>query len=166
MCLKFIPWPGRMNQTVINFNSHFLENGAFLIHLSIWLCEGHEASCRIRYTGWWMCKNEKSKDYCKADNNSLLLRRFVFRMAEESAKREWLVMNRKGPWEGYRRQSRPLSPSRLPLRVHFHRKRDVWVRGSDNNVNCFFRTKFRLAIPAFFRFTNVYWIYVRNYNII
>ena len=28
-----------------------------------------------------------------------------------------------------RSASRPLSPSRLPLRVHFHRKRDVWVRG-------------------------------------
>ena len=45
-------------------------------------------------------------------------------------------MNRKGPWEGYRRQakrrlatSRPLSPSRLPLRAHFRRERDVWVRG-------------------------------------
>ena len=25
---------------------------------------------------------------------------------------------------------RPLSPSRLPLRAHFHQKRDVWVRGS------------------------------------
>ena len=25
--------------------------------------------------------------------------------------------------------SRPLSPSRLPLRAHFHQKRDVWVRG-------------------------------------
>ena len=37
-------------------------------------------------------------------------------MAEASAKREWLVMNRKGPWEGYRRQT--LSPSRLPLRAH------------------------------------------------
>ena len=24
----------------------------------------------------------------------------------------------------------PLSPSRLPLRVHFHRERDVWVRGT------------------------------------
>ena len=36
---------------------------------------------------------------------------------------ERLVMNRKGPWEGYRR-------SRLPLRAHFHRERDVWVRGS------------------------------------
>ena len=35
---------------------------------------------------------------------SLLLRRFVFRMAEASAKRVTrLVMNRKGPWEGYRR---------------------------------------------------------------
>ena len=26
--------------------------------------------------------------------------------------------------------SRPLSPSRLPLRAYFHRERDVWVRGS------------------------------------
>ena len=34
----------------------------------------------------------------------------------------WLVMNRKGPWEG--------SPSRLPLRAHFHQRRDVWVRDS------------------------------------
>ena len=25
--------------------------------------------------------------------------------------------------------SRLLSPSRLPLRAHFHQKRDVWVRG-------------------------------------
>ena len=43
-----------------------------------------------------------------------------------------LVMNRRtGPWEGYRRQGRsPLSPSRLPLRAHFHRESDVWVRGS------------------------------------
>ena len=24
-----------------------------------------------------------------------------------------------------------LSPSRLPLQAHFHRERDVWVRGSD-----------------------------------
>ena len=43
-----------------------------------------------------------------------------------------LVMNRRtGPWEGYRRQGgSPLSPSRLPLRAHFHRESDVWVRGS------------------------------------
>ena len=25
---------------------------------------------------------------------------------------------------------RPLSPSRLPLRAHFHQKRDVWLGGS------------------------------------
>ena len=37
-------------------------------------------------------------------------------------------MNRKGPWEGYRQQA--LSPSRLPLRAHFHLERDVWERGS------------------------------------
>ena len=30
--------------------------------------------------------------------------------------------------------SRPLSPSRLPLRAHFHQKRDVWVRGSSSLV--------------------------------
>ena len=30
-----------------------------------------------------------------------------------------LVMNRKGPWEGYR----PLSPSRLPLRARFKERR-------------------------------------------
>ena len=41
-------------------------------------------------------------------------------------KGERLVMNRKGPWEGYRRLA---SPSRLPLRAHFHRERDFWVRG-------------------------------------
>ena len=28
--------------------------------------------------------------------------------------------------------SSPLSPSRLPFRAHFHRERDVWVRGSSN----------------------------------
>ena len=60
---------------------------------------------------------------------SLLLRRFVFRMAEASAKCEWLEMNRKGPWEGYRRRAkRRLARCLLPLRAH--RKRDVWVRGS------------------------------------
>ena len=26
--------------------------------------------------------------------------------------------------------SRPLSPSHFPLRAHFHRERDIWVRGS------------------------------------
>ena len=34
-------------------------------------------------------------------NPSFLLRRFVFRMVESSAKLDWLVMNRKGPWKGY-----------------------------------------------------------------
>ena len=36
-------------------------------------------------------------------------------------------MNCKGPWEGYRQQakSRPLSPSRLPSRAHFHRERET-----------------------------------------
>ena len=39
-----------------------------------------------------------------------LLWRFVFRVAEASAKRKWLVMNCKGPWEGYRRQAKHVSP--------------------------------------------------------
>ena len=34
-------------------------------------------------------------------NPNLLLRRFVLRMVESSAKLERLVMNRKGPWKGY-----------------------------------------------------------------
>ena len=37
---------------------------------------------------------------------------------QRRARNEWLVMNRKGPWEGYRR----LSPSRLPLRAHRERR--------------------------------------------
>ena len=42
-------------------------------------------------------------------SDSLLLSLFtVFRMVEASLKREWLVMNRKGPWEGYRRQAKPV----------------------------------------------------------
>ena len=49
---------------------------------------------------------------------------------QRRARNEWLVMNHKGPWEGYKQRAKPLSPSRLPLRAHFHQKRDVWVRGS------------------------------------
>ena len=43
-------------------------------------------------------------------------------------------MNRKGPWEGYRRQAkpRPLSPSRLPLRAH--RERRLGTRQEKNNI--------------------------------
>ena len=62
-------------------------------------------------------------------------------MVEASSKRERLVMNCKGPWEGYWRQakkhakrrlaltSRPLSPSRLPLRARFHRERERETTG-------------------------------------
>ena len=42
---------------------------------------------------------------------SLLLRRFVFRIIELSAKSELLVMNRKEPWERYRRQAKPMAPN-------------------------------------------------------
>ena len=31
-------------------------------------------------------------------------------------------------------EARPLSPSRLPLRAHFHQKRDVWVRGREKSL--------------------------------
>ena len=51
---------------------------------------------------------------------SLLLRRFVFRMAEESAKR----VTGDEP-QGTMGRVQTLSPSRLPLRAHFHQKRDV-----------------------------------------
>ena len=76
--------------------------------------------------------------------HSLLLRRFVFRMAEASAKRvtgdePQGTMGRvqtagEAPTRScvvfLAKKSRQLSPSRLPLREHFHQKRDVWVRGS------------------------------------
>ena len=57
---------------------------------------------------------------------SLLLRRFVFRMAERRARNEWLVMNRNRPWEGY-----CLLPAFLCAHVL---KRDVWVRGRGGYV--------------------------------
>ena len=41
----------------------------------------------------------------------LLLRRFVFRMVEASAKSELKGMNRKGSWERYRRQAKPMAPN-------------------------------------------------------
>ena len=62
---------------------------------------------------------------------SLPFRRFVFRMVEVSAKREWPVMNRNEPWEEKRRRAKrlcPLSPSLLPLCAHLHRERDVWAQ--------------------------------------
>ena len=44
-------------------------------------------------------------------------------------------MNRKGPWKGYRLQAKPVvSLSPLSLRAHFHRERDVWVRGRYNSI--------------------------------
>ena len=50
---------------------------------------------------------------------SLLLRRFVFRTVEASAKHEWPVMNRKGPWEGYRRFARCLLAAFLCAHIKF-----------------------------------------------
>ena len=62
-----------------------------------------------------MCRRQSRKVIWDMINTSLLLRRFVFRMAEASAKREWLVLNCKGPWEG--------TPSRLSLRARFKERR-------------------------------------------
>ena len=45
---------------------------------------------------------------------------------QRRARNEWLVMNRKGPWEGYRRLAHCL----LPAFLCAHIERDVWVRGS------------------------------------
>ena len=50
----------------------------------------------------------------------------VLRFSQSRGER--LLMNRKGPWEGTDGRRSPLPPSRLPLRAHFHRERDVWVR--------------------------------------
>ena len=61
---------------------------------------------------------------------SLLLKRFVFRMAEASAKR----VTGDEPQGTMGRVQTALSPSRLPLRAHFHQKRDVWVRGSKSTL--------------------------------
>ena len=49
---------------------------------------------------------------------------------------ERLVMNRKGPWEGYRRQAKPVvsfPPSFA--RTFSSRERDVWVRGRGRDVH-------------------------------
>ena len=55
-----------------------------------------------------------------------------FSHGRRRARNEWLVMNRRGPWEGYTRQakrpSRKLSPSRLPLRAHFYKERRLGTR--------------------------------------
>ena len=65
---------------------------------------------------------------------------------QRRARSEWLVMNRNGPWEGYRRQAkRRLARCLLPAFLCAHvLKRDVWVRGRCNNVGpicCWTRCK-------------------------
>ena len=70
---------------------------------------------------------------------SLLLRGFVFRMPEASAKR----LTGDEP-QGTMGRVQTLSPSRLPLRAHFHQKRDVWVRGSLQNRK-YSRTSLQLS---------------------
>ena len=64
---------------------------------------------------------------------SLLLRRFVFPFGR--GERETRVTGDEPQGTMGRVQTageacRPLSPSRLPLRAHFHQKRDVWLGGS------------------------------------
>ena len=49
---------------------------------------------------------------------------------QRRARNEWLVIHRKGPWEGYRRQAkRRLARCLLPAFLCAHIERDVWVRG-------------------------------------
>ena len=95
------------------------------------ICE-RRATCR----GEKAATEEKSRIFAvvawTSFRDSLLLRPFVFRMAEASAKRVTCdepqgTMGR--VLTAGEATSRLLSPSRLPLRAHFHQKRDVWVRG-------------------------------------
>ena len=67
--------------------------------------------------------------------SSLLLRRFVFRMVEASAKREWLVINRKGPWE----VSFPLSCARTFSSRERHLGTRQPVQGSNPGKPEFFQ---------------------------
>ena len=55
---------------------------------------------------------------------------------QRQARSEWLVMNRKGLWKGYRRQAkRRLARCLLPAFLCAHvLKRDAWVRSRCNNV--------------------------------
>ena len=66
-------------------------------------------------------------------SRSLLLRRFVFRMAERVSAKRVTGDEPQGTMGRLRTAgeapSPPLSPSRLPLRAHFNQKRNVWVRG-------------------------------------
>ena len=62
--------------------------------------------------------------------HSLLLRRFGFCTAEASAKR----VTGDEPQGTMGRVQTAGEPSRLPLRAHFHQKRDVWVRGSHGHA--------------------------------
>ena len=80
--------------------------------------------------------------YETRERDSLLLRRFVFRMAEASAKR----VTGDEPQGTMGRVQTPLSDlslSRLPLRAQFHQKRDVWVRGRERDVSALQTPKFR-----------------------
>ena len=43
--------------------------------------------------------------------------------------------------------SPPLSPSRLPLRAHFHRERDVWVRR--RGLTVYHTNQLSILNPAF-----------------
>ena len=59
-------------------------------------------------------RNERKREYIPASSSGA-----SFFARQRRARNEWLVMNRKGPWEGYRLQA---SPSRLPLRAHRERR--------------------------------------------
>ena len=80
---------------------------------------------------------------------SLPLRSFVFRIVEASAKRERLVMNRKGPWGGYRRQAkRRLLPAFLCPHFFFERE----TSGYEADINCSYPW---LPLPGWFSCVHV-----------
>ena len=60
-------------------------------------------------------------------------------------------MNRKGPWEGYRRQAkRRLARCLLPAFLCAHvLKRDVWVRGSILSILEYGSSVFHRALPSY-----------------
>ena len=89
----------------------------------------------------------------KREYTSLLLRRFVFLMAEASVKREWLVMNLKGPWEGYRRF---LLPAFLCAYIFIERETSGYEAG---NILCSFWSGIAYGFQRNYRSVRTYLLF-------
>ena len=81
--------------------------------VNLWMCLClflSSSSEILTKSTWYVCYVIMSRTLSQFlyRNTSLLLRRFVFLIVEASAKRVWLVMNRKRPWKGYRRRAKPI----------------------------------------------------------